>query len=263
MRFLERSAAFVQGKGYGTASIKKENAFVQKLLGYSPELAIDIGGNVGDYSAELRRRHPAVVIHVFEPSAKNVATLRRRFAGDSGITVMPFAVSDTEGSGTLYSDKLGSGLASLKRRRLDHRNIPFCESEPVQVIRFEDYWRDQLQERVCDIVKLDIEGVELSALEGFGVALLATQVVQWEFGGCNIDTRTFFQDFWYFFNDHHFDVWRIGPFGLEKLHKYREADEFFSTTNYIAVARRRRDCRQGNRTAERAARESDQRQEWA
>jgi FkbM family methyltransferase len=236
--FVERAAAYVQGKGYGTASIKPENALVQKLLGRKAQLAIDIGGNVGDYAAELRRRYPAVEIHIFEPSSTNIEKLHRRFLGDKGTTVVALAVSDTTGAGSLFSDKPGSGLASLTKRRLDHRNIRFVTQEPVNTIRFEEYWRNALDGRICDIVKLDIEGNELGALKGFGDALDAVRVLQWEFGGCNIDTRTYFQDFWYFFKDNQFDLWRITPFGAESVREYRETDEYFSTTNYIAVNRR-------------------------
>ncbi len=57
-RFAERVATYVQGKGYFTTSIRQENALVHKLLGKSPTLAIDIGGNIGEYSAEIRRRNP-------------------------------------------------------------------------------------------------------------------------------------------------------------------------------------------------------------
>lgn len=84
-------------------------------------------------------------------------------------------------------------------------------------------------------MKLDIEGYELQALESFGSALAVTKVIQFEFGGCNIDTKTYFQDFWYFFKEHQFDLYRITPFGLQPLNKYTEMDECFRTTDYVAV----------------------------
>jgi len=102
------------------------------------------------------------------------------------------------------------------------------------VIRFEDYWKSELGSENIDFVKLDIEGHELDALNGFGEALKFINVIQFEFGGCNIDTRTFWQDFWYFFTENNFDLYRITPFGKIKITKYRELDEFFSTTNFLA-----------------------------
>ena len=232
---IERLAAKAKGKGYGTASIEKENELTHKLLKQRPTLAIDIGGNIGDYTAEIRRRTPDTEIHIFEPSVTNISRLRDRFSGDRNIRIAPFAVSDNAGAATLFANVAGSGLASLTQRRLDHFNIDFNVKESVQTIRFEDYWRDTLASRPIDIVKLDIEGHELSALNGFGQAIYSVAVLQFEFGGCNIDTRTFFQDFWYFFKELGFDIYRVTPIGLEYLERYRESDEYFSTTNYIAV----------------------------
>ena len=67
------------------------------------------------------------------------------------------------------------------------------------------------------------------------------RVIQFEFGGSNIDTRTFFQDFWYFFKDRNFSIYRITPNGILPIREYTEHDEFFSTTNYIAVNRKYND----------------------
>lgn len=233
---MERTVAFAQGKGYGTASIRQENNLVHSVLSRRPKIAIDIGGNVGEYTAELRRRTPDLEIHTFEPSQTNIAKLNERFRSNSNIYIVPFAVSDKTEHTILYADQSGSGLGSLTQRRLDHFNIDFSVKESIQTIRFEDYWKNNLSGRYLDIVKIDIEGHELFALNGFGEAIRNVSVVQFEFGGCNIDTRTYFQDFWYFFKNHNFTLYRITPFGLEQIPRYRESDEFFSTTNFIAVA---------------------------
>lgn len=233
-RKVEKAAARLQGKGYGTATIARENALVHRLLGSEPRLAVDIGGNVGEYTAELRRRHPALEIHVFEPSSTNVGRLRERFAGDSRITLVPCAVADAPGQAVLYADVSGSGMGSLAQRELAHRGIDFRAQETVPVLRFADYWAGPLGGRRLDIAKLDIEGFELAALRGFGDALAATAVLQFEFGGCNVDTRTFFRDFWQLFEHRGFELYRITPLGLERMRRYRDSDECFATTNYLA-----------------------------
>jgi FkbM family methyltransferase len=239
LNIIERAAAYAQGKGYGTATIGQEIDLLLSLLGVRPKLAIDVGGNVGNYTAELRKKNPQLEIHVFEPSATNIAKLGARFKDDSLIKLVPFALSDRAGSATLFANEPGSGLGSLTRRRLDHFNIAFDTKETVETTRFEDYWRTQLQSRKLDVVKIDVEGNELVALQGFGDALNATRVLQFEFGGCNIDTRTYFQDFWYYLSEQRFEIYRITPFGAAKITSYQESDEFFSTTNYLAVNQRR------------------------
>ena len=238
LAFVEKAAAFLCGKGYGTATVAQEVRLALRMLGEPPHLAIDIGGNAGEYSAELRRRAPLVEIHVFEPSQTNVQKLQRRFEGDPRTVVVPYAIADRSGSATLFSDVAGSGMASLTQRRLDHFDITFDTEEAIQTMRFDDYWTRHLNQRTTDLVKIDIEGHEMDALNGMGQAIEAVRVIQFEFGGCNIDTRTFFQDFWHFFSDRHFSLYRIAPLGAQRIDRYRESDEYFSTTNYLAVNRR-------------------------
>ena len=117
-----------------------------------------------------------------------------------------------------------------------------CDRSTLQLLKwldiFEDYWKTVLNSQQIDICKIDIEGHELDALVGFGEAIKHISVIQFEFGGCNIDTRTFFQDFWYFFQEKGFDLYRISPIGLIHIPRYRELDEFFFiTTNYLAKRR--------------------------
>lgn len=235
LNLLERQLAKAQGKGYGTATIYQEVNLVCQMLKRSAKLAIDMGANVGEYTAELRRRNPSLEIHMFEPSLANIDKLTTRFRDDVNIKLVPFAVSNVSGEAVLYSNEPGSGMGSLTKRKLEHFGLDFDFNEKIKTIKFEEYWASKLNKRTIDIVKIDIEGHEFDALNGFGDALQATSVLQFEFGGCNIDTRTYFQDFWYFFEENNFEIYRVTPFGLEKIQRYRESDEFFVTTNYIAA----------------------------
>jgi hypothetical protein len=84
-------------------------------------------------------------------------------------------------------------------------------------------------------VKIDVEGHELDVLKGFGDLLSQIRLVQFEFGGCNIDTRTFFQDFWNLFSQAGFALYRLSPLGPIAIKNYAEDLESFVCTNYIAV----------------------------
>ncbi len=235
VRRLGRIFSYAQGQGFGVATIGREVRLVHSVLRTPPLLAIDIGGNIGDYTAELRRRSPGLDIHLFEPSSTNIAKLSARFAGDDRIVLVPRAISNKTGTAILYSNEPGSGLGSLSQRQLDHLDIPFDFTETIDTQRFDEYWKGKLNGRDIDIMKIDIEGHELAALEGAGDAIAAVKAIQFEFGGCNIDTRTYLRDFWHFFKDSGFALYRITPFGLQNIERYRESDECFSTTNYIAV----------------------------
>ncbi|MCP4314498.1 MAG: FkbM family methyltransferase [Hyphomicrobiales bacterium] len=233
--FVERVSAYLQGKGWGSGTVEKEFAAAVSLLTRkNPQTCIDIGGNKGTYTQEIMRKFPNCSVVMFEPAKSNVDILKQKFRANSNVVIEQTAVSNEVGDATLFSNEDGSGLASLTKRRLDHFGIDFNNTESIRTVKFEDYWKERLGSKKIDICKIDIEGHELDALAGFGDALNSIEVIQFEFGGCNIDTRTFFQDFWYFFEENGFDLYRITPFGVVHIPKYRELDEFFSTTNYLA-----------------------------
>lgn len=64
------------------------------------------------------------------------------------------------------------------------------------------------------------------------------KIVTFEFGDCNIDSRTFVQDFYYFFKSHGMSsIFRILPSGdLQHIKRYDETLEQFRTTNFLVLS---------------------------
>ena len=85
-------------------------------------------------------------------------------------------------------------------------------------------------------LKIDVEVHELAVLEGAKAMIGGGKIdfIQFEFGGCDIDSRTFFQDFWYLLHDN-YDIYRIFPKSLDKIDLYDETMEIFVCSNYLAV----------------------------
>lgn len=156
---------------------------------------MDVGANRGGYVECVIQKFPNCEVVAFEPSKTNLQTLRQKFADTPRVVIEPKELSDKSVKQILYANSEGSSLASLTKRRLDHFNIDFSFEEEIATIRFEDYWRKNLASQKIDIVKINIEGHELEAFSGMGDTLGFTDVIQFEFGGCNIDTRTFFRIF--------------------------------------------------------------------
>jgi len=235
---LENFSALNQGKGWG-GSITDEIDSCLLLLKDTPKFIIDIGANVGLYTEALLKKSPNATYFLFEPSQHNVEILNNKFFSFDNVYCSSYALSDETTVKNLYSDIEGSGLASLSKRRLDHFNIFMDVVETVNTIRFDEFLSfDDIPQipDIIDYVKMDVEGHELSVLEGFGSFIDKVKLIQFEFGGCNIDTRTYFQDFWYFFKNKNFSLYVITPYdGPQEVKNYEESSEFFTTTNYIAL----------------------------
>lgn len=229
---LEWFGSRLQGKGYAT-SVPFEVKIASSFLARTPSLFVDVGGNVGDYSHEVSRRYPNCEIWIFEPAPTNVDTLRKRFSGNATVSVVPVGLSDQQGELTFYSDVPGSGMASVHRRDVHDRG----STTRIPVVRFEDFWKSRLWGRSVDLLKLDIEGHELQALTGFGDALRTVRLLQFEFGRCNLASKTSWADFFRFFDSADFTLFRYSPFGPQLISQYLETDEYFLHANFLAVNR--------------------------
>jgi hypothetical protein len=61
-------------------------------------------------------------------------------------------------------------------------------------------------------------------------------MIQFEFGGCNIDSRTYFKDF-YELLSLKYRLFRLTVDGMVPIDRYHERHEQFTTTNFIAIHR--------------------------
>lgn len=231
---LERIFARWQGKGWGAIGLDYEVKIVARLLVSEPKICIDVGGNVGDYSRALLKQFPGCQVIIFEPSQKNVDILNGAFYANDRVSIEPVALSNNSGFSTLFSDTYGSALALLTKRNLNQLQIPFEVTEKVKIEKFENFWVEKLDSSRIDFLRLDVEGHELAVLQGCGEALKKLKVIQFEFGGTQIDTRTFFKDFWELFAENNFELFRIGPLGLTKIQNYDESEECFMLTTDLA-----------------------------
>jgi len=222
------------GKG-SSISLANEVRSVRKLLKEDVKVIFDIGANYGNYTNELLKYFPKSKYYLFEPSKLPYEHLLNKFKNYHNVKVFNNAVSDTNSSQLLYYDKKGSALSSLHKRKLDHFNIKFDEYEEVKSISLNTLFKNDFSDKSfkVDFCKIDIEGHELTVLNSIKDNFKKFRLIQFEFGGSNIDSRTYFQDFWYLLKDN-FDIYRIGPTGSILIKKYSELDEAFIMTNYLA-----------------------------
>jgi FkbM family methyltransferase len=232
------------GSGSDVSSSGEQAIFrVLKQRFRPPYCILDVGSNEGQFLQVVLDNLAStdLSIHCFEPgheTFKSLVEFSKELKASKGIRLNNIGIGKEQGVGVLHSDRLGSGLASLTKRKLDHHGIYFEKSETVTIGTIDDYCLDNGVNHI-HLLKIDIEGHELDALVG-AKRMFETKsidMVSFEFGGTNIDTRTFFRDFWYFFTAAEMRIFRITPSGyLSPIDSYKEIHEQFAPTNFIAVS---------------------------
>jgi len=230
-----------QGLGVSNSG---ERMVVDKVLEETGnEITIfDVGANKGQYTtiviSELRlRTNKKAKLHLFEPSFHNISILNQKFLNKSGdrldLYINQIALSDSEGRAELFTDALGSDLASIFNLRISYK--PFREevAEKVQTVTLDGYCKSNKISEI-DLLKLDVEGAELLVLKGATELLSGRKIrfIQFEFGTGNITSRTFFYDFWDLLSES-YDFYQVLKDGLFRITKYETSQEIFVTTNFL------------------------------
>jgi hypothetical protein len=83
-----------------------------------------------------------------------------------------------------------------------------------------------------------VEGHELAVLKGAHrmIDRNAIEIIQFEFGGTSLDSRSYFKDFFQLLSPK-YRIYRILPRGLRELKAYSEKLEIFQSANYLAIRR--------------------------
>ena len=198
-------------------------------------VVFDVGANIGDYSLGcLQAFRGQCRIHAFEPAKATFDRLASvpEFPMET-VSLHCLAFSDRDGQAILHSSEPGSSIASLEE--LERPVRPFDKSldEEVHVTTIDRFCDDHGIEEI-DLLKLDIEGHELSALRGARRMLNKGRIrfLQFEFGENNISSGTYLSDFHKLLADQ-YRMFRIVPGGLIPWRYEGGPTEIFATMNYL------------------------------
>jgi FkbM family methyltransferase len=143
-----------------------ERQYTQFLLGLLQpgDVFVDVGGNIGYYTlmaASIVRRPGKV--YCFEPSLASFQRIQKNVSinGFDNITLSRLALSNSKGEASLYlSSNDNSGTSGLSKAS-NYSGI----DERIDTTTMDEFIKTYAIDRV-DVVKIDIEGHELEALEG-------------------------------------------------------------------------------------------------
>ncbi len=233
----------LRGMNYGRASDYEHNGeamlidTIRSMIDSPTAILFDVGANQGVFTRNLMAtwRDRKYALYAFEPSAKTFAILKREVPDVPVVHLVNLGLGEVPGKVELYTDKEGSGLASVYPRDLSHHRINFSGRETIELTTLDQFCAQHQIDHI-DFLKLDVEGHELAVLKG-GQRMIGegrVRIIQFEFGGCNIDSRTYFRDYFNFFQKA-YHLHRVLSDGLEPLPEYSEKLEVFQSANYLAI----------------------------
>jgi FkbM family methyltransferase len=204
-----------------------------KLIAPSATRVIDVGANVGNWSALcVEHGTPELKVLAFEPSSSALAQLHRRFFDSARVEVIAKAVGDDVGTSEFFEEPEAGEMSSL----VSGFSRAGAAVRQVDVTTVDAELERRNWENV-DFLKVDTEGYDYFALKGARRSIAAQRlgIVQFEYnapwatvGATLIAAITLLQDSGY-------RIFLLKADGLYDF-SYAKYGEYFAYSNYDAVA---------------------------
>lgn len=223
---------YYENRNYDMAS-NGELRVLRRLAAFQPKVVLDVGANVGEWSAAALEHLPLAHVYAFEPAPKTFQSLSR--AASDRLTVINKGLSDRDETLPFYYYAGHSGQSSRyayeMREQAQVVNVPvttgdaFCDEKGITHI---------------DFLKIDTEGADLDVLRGFARALEEgrVDVIQFEYGRINIRSRALLADFYDYLTPLGYSIGKIFPWRVE-FRPYSLRHENFIGPNFLAVRNER------------------------
>ena len=125
---------------------------------FAPDLVVDCGGNTGLFTLDAAARYPSAKFVVCEPVPRNLDRIKRHFIVNSvAADVLPVCVGGRRRVIPFYVREANQGSFDPTK--------PYTSKLNVEVLTLADVLRDRPAHRIY--IKMDIEGMEIEALESY------------------------------------------------------------------------------------------------
>lgn len=205
------------------------------LKGLTFRHIVDIGANRGQFALVARECFPYAQIDSFEPLEEARSVFENIFSGDKLTKIHPYAIGPSEGKAVIHIAKADDSSSLLPISSLQERLFPGTgekETRIIQVLPLEHTLRPHEIFRPA-LLKLDVQGYELQALEGckglldsFSHAYVECSFVELYIGQALADEVIAWM------RDHKFRLEGIYNPVYDTLGKSVQADFLFVRTNY-------------------------------
>lgn len=199
-------------------------------------IVFDVGANEGGYTKEVLAALDGkeVLLYGFEPAAGTFSRYQEMYRDEPRVKCAKIGLGDKEGEMRLFHHVSSTGLSSL------YHSSKFGEigSETVMISTVDKFCEEQ-EIPYISLLKMDVEGHEFGVLQGALRTMKQKRIefIQFEFGACNVGSRTFFRDFYDLLTEQ-YRLFRLQKNGMTEILKYDERLEIFGRVmNYVAIHR--------------------------
>jgi FkbM family methyltransferase len=160
---------------FGTYFLEEDVLRCWSTVSNGAKVVLDAGANAGIYSLAAIAVEPDVVVHAFEPSPEIAARLRAtaELNGLVSLHVHEVAVLGEDGHATL--NRFRGELGNNEGMNFVTKEIGNSDAERVKTVSLDQFCRDHCIDHV-DLLKLDVQGHEYSALKGAQLLIRAGRV---------------------------------------------------------------------------------------
>ena len=235
------SAAFLEAEFTGEKLAA--NWVFDKLKDKNNLIIFDCGANVGSYakmileiSGGFKNR---VSMYLFEPSRKCFETLKGELGNKSNLYLNQLGVADKNTTAKLFYPWQGAAGASLSDKVSEIQgtgSFPM-QSEEVKLVSIDSFCEEH-QINAIDFLKLDVEGYELSALNGASKMLDEGRIsfIQVEIGTSSLATKCLLYDIWNLLNTT-YDFFLILNQGIVQIQYSPDLECFLGASNFLLACK--------------------------
>jgi FkbM family methyltransferase len=180
---------------------------LMQSLGFEPRVVIDAGANVGRWATMAREIFPHAKVHMVEPQPACASTLNALCDADSGFAFHAFALTAPGVDSVRMIGGGDAGGGTGARVGTPEEEAPGEVICPARTL--DDLFAGKITRADRLLLKLDLEGHEIPALEGASALLgdVEAIIVEVQFFQNNNNGRPVFADVLNFMRDRGFELY--------------------------------------------------------
>jgi FkbM family methyltransferase len=180
-RFCKNIHRASEHPGYDVTLNGEKDCLMRAISSKHP-LILDVGANVGDWTAMCQSLFPQATVHAFEINPKTARQLRERFQDQSAIHIHSFGLSSETGEIDIFAYEGEASVLSGMRVAL-HNHVPHTVQKVT--VKTGDEFCEERKIKEIDYLKIDAEGADYEVLLGFKGMLARNEIraIQFEHEG--------------------------------------------------------------------------------